>query len=418
MPLDGRDVAQLNNHQLRKVMNTLLTVEANENRVPLVDLELNTRDTDPDAGIDARVLWPASAPNDHLAAGENVLQYKAGKLALANIATELSKPGVMKTLRAHGSYLLLVGHDYVLTTRDKHQKELARLCRKKRVPISRCRILYGDQIARWASRHLAIPILPEFNKPLRGFGTIEQLKHDHLFQNQYLADAIRQTIIAAVRNFVSSPGQENVLRIEGPAGVGKSRLVLEALSERGFAEAALYAADAEGPQVQDFLAWVQADACAHGIIVVDECTLDRQEVLMRLARLAGPRRKARLCWACRDYFSDALWADAGLPSASTCRWRYCADFGYGGRSVPAGGREHDCPSFRWLCKIGAFRSANPSSSTMSTLVELRHNWRRPSDPKKFVPIGTAKTLEALCCSRASGAGRTKLEVKPKLWPLR
>jgi len=71
MHLNGDDVAKLNHNQLRSVMNTLLTVEANEHGVLLADLVLNTRDTDPDAGIDARLQWPASAPQDPLHAGEN-----------------------------------------------------------------------------------------------------------------------------------------------------------------------------------------------------------------------------------------------------------------------------------------------------------------------------------------------------------
>jgi hypothetical protein len=149
-------------------------VEANENGVPLAGLELNTRDTDPDAGIDARVQWPRSAPHDPLDHGQTALQYKSGKLSLANLVTEFGKPGVQQTIRRGGHYLLLVGHDYVPSTRDKHQKELSRICRLKRVPISRCKILYGDQIAHWASRYLAIAVLPEFGKPLRGFVSFDQ----------------------------------------------------------------------------------------------------------------------------------------------------------------------------------------------------------------------------------------------------
>jgi hypothetical protein len=118
MYLDGNDVAKLNNHQLRSVMNTLLTVEANENQVQLSDLELNTRDADPDAGVDARIRWPASARHDPLGAGQTAVQYKSGKLTLVQLANEFSKPGVQQTLRRGGNYLLLVGHDYVAPTRD------------------------------------------------------------------------------------------------------------------------------------------------------------------------------------------------------------------------------------------------------------------------------------------------------------
>lgn len=289
MHIDGGDVARLNNHQFRKIINALLTVEANENRVPLDDLELNTRETDPDAGLDARARWPASAPHDPLPAGEIGFQYKSGKLSPDDLEAELSKKGVRDTLRRGGHYLLLVGHDYPPPTRDNRQKDLARICRSKRLPLSRCKILYGDQIARWVSRYTAVANLPELGKPFPGFATVDQWRHEGVFQNQFRADPKREAVIEAIRVFVSTPGSGNVVRIEGPAGVGKSRLALEALSKRGVAESTLYAPDAEAQQVQGLLAFIQSSVDEQAIVVVDECTFDRQEVLARYARLAGPR---------------------------------------------------------------------------------------------------------------------------------
>jgi len=374
-------------------MNALLTVEANENGVPLAELELNTRDTDPDAGIDARVQWPASAPHDPLAAGKTALQYKSGPLTMAKLAVEFGKPGVQRTLRGGGNYLLLVGHDHVVPTRDRHRKEIARLCRQKKFPISRCKILYGDQVARWASRYLAIPILPEFGKPLAGFITVNQWKQDPLFQNEYFADSGRKEIIDAVRSFVSSPGEENTLRIEGPAGVGKSRLVLEALSERGDSESTLYARDAEAPQVQNYLAAVQSDVSARGIMVVDECTADRQEVLMLFARLAGPRLRL-ICVGPADF----------LPLRSVLKKTY--------RVLPLGDgdiktilqtaadrfpQEIVTTTVR-VCggyvKLALFVARILAKQNVP-LVELRQIDDVPQVLKKFVPRRTAQTIEAL-----------------------
>ncbi|MBZ5726791.1 MAG: hypothetical protein LAP87_17565 [Acidobacteriia bacterium] len=394
MHLDGDDVAKLNNHQLRKVMNALLIVEANENGVPLADLELNTRDTDPDAGIDARVQWPVSAPHDPLAAGQTALQYKSGRLTVAQLATEFGKPGVRRTLRGGGNYLLLVAHDYVVPTRDKHQKEIARLCRLRKLPVSRCKILYGDQMARWASRHLAIPILPEFGKPLHGFATVNQWKQDPLFQNEYFADPSRKEIIDAVRSFVSSPGEENILRIEGMAGVGKSRLVLESLSERGVSEATLYAPDAEAPQVQDFLASVQSDVSTRGIMVVDECTSDRQEVLMRYARLAGPRLRL-ICVGPAEIL-------APLRSGLTKIYQVLP-LGDGDiRTILQGAADRfplEIVSTTVRVSGGYVKLALFVSRILAKqnvpLVELRQIGDVRQVLKKFVPKGTAQTLEAL-----------------------
>ena len=374
-------------------MNALLTVEANENGVPLSDLELNTRDTDPDAGIDARIRWPVSAPHDPLAAGRNTLQYISGKFKTARLAVEFGKPGVLNTLRGGGNYLLLVAHDYVGETRDKHQKEIARLCKLKKLPISRCKILYGDEIARWASRHLAIPILPEFGKPLAGFATVNQWKQDPLFQNEYFADPSRKEVIDAVRSFVSSPGGENTLRIEGPAGVGKSRLVLESLSERGVSEATLYAPDAEAPQVQNFLATVQSDVSARGIMVVDECSSDRQEVFKHYARLAGPRLRL-ICVGPADFLplrSGLTRIYQVLPLADgdirtilqAAADRFPQEIVNTTVRVSGG-----------YVKLALFVARILAKQNVP-LVELREIDDVRQVLKKFVPRGTAQTLEAL-----------------------
>jgi hypothetical protein len=241
--LDGGDIARLNNHAFRKVINTLLTVEANENHVPLLDVELNTRDTDPDAGIDARIRWPSSPPHDFLPAGTTALQYKSGKLTSADLTKELGEKGVRQTLRGGGSYRLLVAHDYPSATRDKRKKELAQLCKKKHLPASRCQILYGDQVARWVSRFLSVVLLPELGKVFPAFATVERWRQNPIFQNTYHADPSREELIKIIRRFVSTSADENILRVEGPAGVGKTRLLLEALAVPEIADNIVYAPD-------------------------------------------------------------------------------------------------------------------------------------------------------------------------------
>jgi hypothetical protein len=110
--LDGKDVGRLNNQEFRSVMNALLRAEAGRCHVPLVDLDLSTRETDPDAGIDARVKWSVNG-HETLRLGENVIQYKSGKLSPDELRIEFRKPGVQAALKDGGAYLILVGQDYV-----------------------------------------------------------------------------------------------------------------------------------------------------------------------------------------------------------------------------------------------------------------------------------------------------------------
>ena len=86
--ITGKDVAFLDSQQF--VMNALLVAEASQNRLPLLDLTVTSQTTDPDGGIDAHFLWPASVQHDVLAAGANVLQFKAGKISKKLLAKEFS----------------------------------------------------------------------------------------------------------------------------------------------------------------------------------------------------------------------------------------------------------------------------------------------------------------------------------------
>jgi hypothetical protein len=112
MSLEGlvleTDIAGLDLAAFRRVMNMLLSVEADIHGVPLGDLDLTLREFDPDGGVDAWIKWPDRAPHNFLFSGENVLQYKTGNVTKATIESEFHKPGVRNCLAAGGNYDFLI----------------------------------------------------------------------------------------------------------------------------------------------------------------------------------------------------------------------------------------------------------------------------------------------------------------------
>jgi hypothetical protein len=86
--VSGKTIAVLNNFAFRRVMNTLLTVEAENNGVPLSDVDISTRDNDPDQGVDAFVVWPTHSTHEFYRGGRTVVQYKSGKLSETSIWCE------------------------------------------------------------------------------------------------------------------------------------------------------------------------------------------------------------------------------------------------------------------------------------------------------------------------------------------
>jgi hypothetical protein len=292
--VSGANISGLGHEQFRAVLNRLLTVEACLDKVPLADLDLSCRDHDPDGGIDADVKWPTGSKNEILRPGETVLQFKSGKITGPQLKREFSKPGVRKALRRGSRYILLVGHDYGKKGADQLRAKLSALCRERRISNKRCEIFFGSQIARWVSRHPSVVVMRELALGYPGFVTVEGwLRHPQL-QNRWEPDDARAAIIERIRAFARRETQSYVMRIEGPAGVGKTRMTLEGLRHPGIEETAIYTLNAEESSVTELLGSIQGNVEAKALVVIDECDRDRQETLRSFADLSD----GRLCLLC------------------------------------------------------------------------------------------------------------------------
>lgn len=284
------DVAGLGVDDLRRVLNKLLSVEASIHRVPIADLHLTLREYDSDGGIDARVIWPASAQHDVLFPGENVFQYKTGKIGEAGIRSEFNKCGVQDSLKKGGHYHLLIGQDYNPPKLTKLQKCLAVLCKKKRIPKTRCQILGAGQIARWICRHPAVITVRELGKGLPGFWTVESWAQGPALRNPWKPDAQRADVQSRVKALLEQADlEDSVIRIEGPTGVGKTRLALECINSAGMAGRTIYAPNSDDQPVGQFLTVLSSDPEAHAVIVADECDRDRQGIFRSYVDLSQGR---------------------------------------------------------------------------------------------------------------------------------
>ncbi len=288
--ISSKDVAGLNNHALRAILNALLTAEAGKNKIPITDLDLTLRDNDPDAGIDGRILWPEGTDHDVFRPGAVVVQYKSGTLKKGEIGREFIKRGVQDTLKVQkGQYVLFVSHAYVVSSRTKQETTLKGLCKRRRIDPRRCKIVYGDQIARWISRFPAVAIRPELGKGYPAFVTVEQWQQHRNLKNPYKLNPERDEVIKQLRSFVAATSDDNIFRVEGQAGVGKTRMALEAVRVPGIAERTLYCVDADDPNAQQLLAILQAEVETSAVMVFDECERERQETLGVFADQAGGR---------------------------------------------------------------------------------------------------------------------------------
>jgi hypothetical protein len=302
--ITGKDIARLDDVAFANVMNNFITVEAADNKVPIPDLDLTTRTNDPDKGIDGLVKWPTNASQEFFLAGENAVQYKSGKLPAKKLRTEFQKPGVQEVLRNRGGYLLLVGHDYNHYWAKQLRQELARLCRAEGLDPQKSKLLVGGNVATWVCRHFGVMIMPELGKNLVGFATIKEWRSNPALKNQWKSDQARDDIIQRVRVLLGTDGADPVVRIEGSAGAGKTRLALECISEAGIVERAVYAANGDAESVERLLAAIRMTPGLRAIAVIDECDRDRQDVVRSHAELAQGRLRL-LCVGPGDILFDS-----------------------------------------------------------------------------------------------------------------
>jgi hypothetical protein len=119
---------------------------------------------------------------------------------------------------------------------------------------------------------------------------LEDWAHVPALQNPWKPDDLRSDVIQrAEAVLTSSEGLDPVVRIEGPAGVGKTRLTVECVKAARLEDRTIYAPNSEHGSVEQLVTAIQSDPQAYGIIVADECDRDRQTLLKSYAELAQGR---------------------------------------------------------------------------------------------------------------------------------
>lgn len=307
--LDGKDIERLAPDELRSVLNATLEAEALSARVPSKQLDLSTRNNDPDAGLDARVEWPPGTASEILLGGENALQYKAGKLTPTVLKKEFGKPGVVDTLKRGGNYILCVGHDYNPTHAKNWRNELRKLAKSRKIDPDKCAILFASSIGRIANQYPSVIILPELRKDIPLFLTVARWSHQHSLK--WTPDEPRLETIKRIGFFLQDEKSRGLLRIEGPAGVGKTRVVLQAIQEHGAQALTIYAPNSEDNHVQELLSFLVGSVKSRATIVADECSADRQATLRAYVEACGGRVKL-ICIGTPDLLSPRLSASANL----------------------------------------------------------------------------------------------------------
>jgi hypothetical protein len=263
----SREIELCGSDELTMVVNRCLEAETARLGIPAHLLETSLQTNEPEGGIDARLHAPDGIRSIWLTAGESAWQYKSGRIQPHEIENEFFKPAVQEVVERGGTYCLVVGDDYTTrrtqNARKKMKQCFARIGRKPRYVL-----LTATQIAQWASEDPVL--LRHFDHPIGNLIGLEEWSLDSLHQTRFYPDSDRQDAILAIRQWAESLDSPIVRRVEGSAGVGKTRLVLESMRESPLAALTYYAPDRAGFDPWLF-GWLKALPEARMVVVIDEC---------------------------------------------------------------------------------------------------------------------------------------------------
>ncbi|WP_146080231.1 hypothetical protein [Pseudoclavibacter sp. RFBG4] len=252
-----------------------------------------------DGGVDAGLS--NSIATCWLPEGDSAWQFKAGDLGPAACETELrGANAAVEILKAGGSYRLVLGKSLapnLIATRKARLENVARALGVEVVP-GLIEVLAGDSLARWAEEFPAVASGPS----IKGMGTIGQTfgewSDSVSHTTTWVPSEAREKQIEDLRAAIQT-GDESGVHVEGVSGLGKTRLVMEALRGQPNEALVVYvpSEDQFPPAVLNHLQTQGRSA----VVVIDECDAKRHDVFagmlqtgtrIRLVTISEPSQRA------------------------------------------------------------------------------------------------------------------------------
>lgn len=280
--LKDEEIRRLNSHEAVDFFRDLLWAEASETGVVQSAAHVPTRITVPDGGIDAKVEDADPSREDIIPSGISGFQIKSSDLQPNKCKKEVrDSDGDLETrietlLDQDGTYVLVIFEELVGVAKRSGKDSLER--RKtalkeefadKGYPDAEVRIYDSSMLTGFVNR------FPGLVAKYRGLDHVQ----DHSTWattatgeiETFISDDARETQITTIRNAVrESFGSCSVIRVTGLPGVGKTRLVFEAISAEDLKNRVIYSTAREF-DCSGVASRLKMDSEWSAIIVVDNC---------------------------------------------------------------------------------------------------------------------------------------------------
>lgn len=272
----GADIERIRSADFSQFVNRLLEAEVAAGGMAGTALESTYRDNTPDGGVDAALRQATETV--WVPAGDSAWQFKAGDLPPAKCKKELEDATyALEILRAGGKYRLVLGATMTSAKTSSRRTALRDKARELGIALvdDSVEVIGADGLARWVEQYPALAVSPLWGGTGHVGQTFDEWSRSGPHQGEWTLSESRQHAIDGIRQILEGESQRDI-HIDGASGLGKTRLVMEALRGHAFEPLCLYA-----PAADDFHVPTLSQLQAQGrtaVVVVDECDIRRHEV--------------------------------------------------------------------------------------------------------------------------------------------
>lgn len=237
--VEHKDIQELTDIQLTKLLKILLSLEAKNNKIPISSIDVSLNITVGDGGEDGRIKWEGNPTcTDWFPKSFVLFQCKATnmppskcKLEICKEKSRSLKPRVEEVFDAGGSYILFYSKSYgpnQLNDCISSFREAIKEAGKPYYESADIRIYDSNKISEWVNMYIpAVTAVCNWTKkPLpANFQTWDSWNGYQESKFDYVCDETLSGYIIQLRNHFT--GSKKIARITGLSGLGKTRLALE-----------------------------------------------------------------------------------------------------------------------------------------------------------------------------------------------
>ena len=297
----GADISNLDKEKFADLLRLLLSAEAQSYDIPLDGIHVASNINAPDGGEDGRITWNGEPKKTRfLPSRLNQFQLKSSSIMPAAAAKDVLnirgsvKGMIQSVLVAGGNYIMLCAHSYTGKQIEDRKARVREVITNAGIPIKDHQVDFrdSDQIASWVNDHPSVATWvreqarPGDIGPFRTWGHWSRRPQHQ--QSPWVEDERLPEFSVRLRELVRD--NRKAVRVVGLYGIGKSRLVLESLSQSRDRDLVMYAVESESSS-EALCGAVQilADTGRPASVVVDDCGLDTHRMLASMALTPGSR---------------------------------------------------------------------------------------------------------------------------------